>query len=463
MRNDYNGKHIMILGMARSGVAAAKLLANRGALVRINDMKTEAQLGEALEPLRGIQNIEWRLGERADGLLEGMDTLVISPGVPIESAIVQKARGMGVEVIGEIELSARVNRGHLVAITGTNGKTTTTTLTGEIFKASGANTHVVGNIGYPFSAIAGDTKEDDVVVCEVSSFQLESVAEFHPHVACITNIREDHLNRHHTMACYAAMKKRVFETQTADDFLVLFYDDPALREAAKEAKSHIIWFSATQTPPEGAFVEDGVIVFGTPESHVSLCRADELRIPGRHNLENALAAVAMAMVSGVRAEDAAKALRAFGGVEHRMEFVRELDGVRYIDDTEGTNADSTVRAVQAMTTPTVIILGGSDKKNDYTELCGEIVKNKSIRHAVLIGQTAAQFDKTLRAAGFDARHIHHTARDFRGAIELSRALAEPGGTVLLSPACASFDMFHNCEERGDIFKDIVKGLVSRQA
>ena len=461
MQADYRGKHIMILGMARSGVAAAKLLADRGALVRINDMKTEAQLGEALEPLRGVKNIEWRLGEGAEALLHGMDTLVISPGVPIESPIVKKARALGVEVIGEIELSARISQGHLVAITGTNGKTTTTTLTGEIFKASGATTYVVGNIGYPFAAIAGEAKEDDVVVCEVSSFQLESVDGFHPHVACITNIREDHLNRHHTMACYAAMKKRVFERQTAEDFLVLNYDDATLRQAAGEAGSHVIWFSGTQTPPEGAYVEDGVIVFGTPESHVALCRADELRIPGLHNLENALAATAMALVSGVSAEDAARALRAFGGVEHRMEFVRSLDGVRYIDDTEGTNADSTVKAVEAMTVPTVLILGGSDKKNDFTALCEAIVKSGFIADTVLIGQTAFQFERTLKQAGYPARHIHHAGRDFCGAIELSRALARPGGAVLLSPACASFDMFRNCEERGDIFKDIVKGMVKK--
>ncbi len=463
MRQDFRNKRIMILGMARSGVAAARLLADRGALVRINDMKTAAQLGEALEPLKNVPGIEWRLGEKAEALLEGMDTLVISPGVPIESPIVQKARALGVEVIGEIELSARISRGRLVAITGTNGKTTTTTLTGEIFRAAGAKTYVVGNIGYPFAAIAGEAGEDDVVVCEVSSFQLESVNGFRPHVACITNIREDHLNRHHTMACYAAMKKRVFERQEPDDFLVLNWDDEGLRRAAKEAESHVVWFSGTQVPPEGAFVEEGVIMFGTPDDHVSLCRAEELKIPGLHNLENALAAVAMAMVSGVRAEDAARALRAFGGVEHRMEFVRELDGVRYIDDTEGTNADSTVKAVEAMKAPTVLILGGSDKKNDYTALCEAIVKSGFIADAVLIGQTAFQFERTLREAGFPARHIHHAARDFRGAIELSRALAVPGGTVLLSPACASFDMFKNCEQRGDIFKDIVKGMVTKGA
>jgi len=461
MREDYRGKRIMILGMARSGAAAAKLLADRGALVRVNDMKTAPQLGDALEPLRGAERIEWRLGEKAEDLLEGMDTLVISPGVPIESPVVGRAKALGVEVIGEIELSARINRGRLVAVTGTNGKTTTTTLTGEIFRASGAKTHVVGNIGYPFAAIAGETGPDDVVVCEVSSFQLESVAGFRPHVACITNIREDHLNRHHTMACYTAMKKRVFEAQTADDYLVLNYDDAILREAAKEAKSHVVWFSGTREPPEGAFVKDGLIVLGTPERCEAVCRADELKIPGLHNLENALAATAVAWAMGVKSADAAKALRAFGGVEHRMEFVRELDGVRYVDDSEGTNADSTVKAVQAMNTPTVLILGGSDKKNDYTALCQAIVASGFIRRVVLIGQTARQFDETLRRAGYPAEAVHHAGADFRAAVERARALAEPGGCVLLSPACASFDMFRNCEERGDIFKDIVKGMVSQ--
>ncbi|MDD6871992.1 MAG: Mur ligase family protein, partial [Clostridiales bacterium] len=200
------GKRVMILGMARSGVAAAKLLSEKGAFVRINDLKTREQLGKALEPLEGLANIEWRLGEKPDELLPGMDMLVISPGVPIESEIVKRAESLGVEVVGEIELSARLSKGRLVAISGTNGKTTTTTLTGEIFKASGANTYVVGNIGYPFAAVAGEAKESDVVVCEVSSFQLESVKDFHPHVACLTNIREDHLNRHHTMACYIETK-----------------------------------------------------------------------------------------------------------------------------------------------------------------------------------------------------------------------------------------------------------------
>lgn len=455
------GKKVMILGMARSGVAAAGLLAEKGALVRINDLKTREQLGETLDALKDFDNIEWRLGEKPDDLLSGMDMLVISPGVPIESPIVKKAEALGVEVIGEVELSSRLSQGMLVSITGTNGKTTTTALTGEIFKESGARTYVVGNIGYPFAAVAGGTRPGDVVVCEVSSFQMESVKTFHPHVACLTNIREDHLNRHHTMECYAETKAHIFRQQTADDYLVLNYDDERLRALSGTAKSRIVWFTGRQIPPYGAFVLNGRIVFGTPGEHVELCGADELLIPGPHNLDNALAAVAMALASGVKAEDAARALRSFKGIEHRMEFVRELDGVRYIDDSEGTNADSTIKAVETMKADTVMILGGSDKKNDFTELCQAIAGSPFIRNVVLIGQTAAQFDETLRRVGYPQQAIHHAGFDFQAAIDRARSLAVQGGSVLLSPACASFDMFNNCEERGDIFKDIVHKMTAR--
>ena len=458
MGDEFRGKTITVLGMARSGAAAAKLLSGRGARVRISDLKTEEELGGSVSVLKGLDDIEWFLGRPADVALRGSDLLVLSPGIPIDSDVVKTARAMGVHVIGEIELAARINRGLLVAITGTNGKTTTTTLTGDIFTASGRKTHVVGNIGYPFTAVAGETGPDDVVVCEVSSFQLESGDGFRPRAALITNIREDHLNRHHTMANYAAAKERIFERQTAEDTLVLHYDDEYLRQAACRAKSSVLWFSATQIPPRGAFVKDGYIVFGEADRCVPVCPVGDLHIPGRHNLENALGAVALAMSQGVSPEDAARAIRAFRGVEYRMEYVRTVDGVRYIDDTEGTNADSTVRAVEAMDSPTVLILGGSEKKNDFTALCRLIAESGWIRHVVLIGHTAPLFDRTLKEAGFPEESIHHAGRDFPAAIRLCRSLAEPGGTVLLSPACASFDMFKNAEQRGDIFKDIVRGF-----
>ncbi len=455
-----NGKKVMVLGMARSGVAAAKLLDELGAQVRINDQKTKEQLADAVRPLEGCKNIEWRLGEKADELLAGEDILMISPGVPIDSAVVLKAKELGVEVIGELELGYRTGKGLLIAITGTNGKTTTTTLMGEILKNAGKNTYVVGNIGFPYTAVSGRMTEEDATVCEVSSFQLESVASFHPHVSAILNITEDHLNRHYTMENYAATKARIFENQTgAEEYVVLNYDDAALRKMASCAKCEVIWFSRKAEPPKGAFVEDGIIVYKDQNTACEICRADEVYIPGPHNLENALAAVAMSMAAGVPVEFIRDTLRTFKGVEHRIEFVRELDGIRFINDSKGTNADSTIKAVETMNRPTVLILGGSDKHVDFTAMC-EVIKNSPyIRNIVLIGQTAQQLDETLAKVGYN--QYVHAGYDFKAAIDKAFGLAEEGGNVLLSPACASFDMFKDYEQRGEIFKKIVNELESR--
>ncbi len=454
------GKKIMVLGMARSGVAAAQLLAGLGARVRVSDLKTKEQLADAVRPLETCANIEWRLGEKAEDLLAGEDELVISPGVPIDSPAVLKARELKVPVIGELELGFLTGKGTLIAITGTNGKTTTTTLVGEIFKNAGRQTYVVGNIGFPYTAISGQTRLDDVTVCEVSSFQLESIDAFHPAISAILNITEDHLNRHYTMENYVAMKARVFENQTGDDTVVLNYDDPTLREMAAKAKCRVMWFSRKATPPRGAFVADGQIVFGTPQEHRALCPAEEVYIPGPHNLENALAAAAIALAAGVPAPIVRHTLRTFKGVEHRIEFVRELDGVRFINDSKGTNADSTIKAVETMNRPTVLILGGSDKHVDFTGMCQVIRESPYIRNIILIGQTAPQLEDTLKKVGYTA--YEQAGRDFRAAIERAFALAEEGGNVLLSPACASFDMFSDFEQRGEIFKDIVNSLSSRK-
>ncbi|MBQ2955663.1 MAG: UDP-N-acetylmuramoyl-L-alanine--D-glutamate ligase [Clostridia bacterium] len=455
-----NGKKVMVLGMARSGVAAAKLLSELGAYVRLNDQKTKEKLGDAVKPLEACRNIEWRLGEPAEELLDGQDMLLISPGVPIDSPVVKKAEELGVEVIGELELGFRTAKGLLVAITGTNGKTTTTTLVGEIFKNFGKQTYVVGNIGFPYTAVSGGMKEEDVTVCEVSSFQMESVKEFRPKVAAMLNITEDHLNRHYTMENYAATKARIFANQTGDDeAVVLNYDDAAVQAMAKDVKCRVIWFSRKATPPFGAFVVNGNIVYGTAEEHVQICAASDVYIPGPHNLENALAAAAMTMAAGVPVSCIGDTLRTFKGVEHRIEFVRELDGVRFINDSKGTNADSTIKAVETMNKPTVMILGGSDKHVDFTAMCRIIKNSPYIRHVVLIGQTAAQLDETLKKVGYT--NYEHAGYDFEAAIQKAFSLAEEGGNVLLSPACASFDMFKDYEQRGEIFKNIVHGLKSR--
>ena len=450
------GRKVLVVGMARSGVAAARMLLDLGAEVRIADQKTEADFGDQLSELK-LEGVEWRLGEPAEGLLDGMDLLVVSPGVPVTHPAVTEARRRDIPVVGELELASRHAQGRLIAITGTNGKTTTCTLTGEIFKNAGKLTYVVGNIGYPYSAVALKTRPEDVTVCEVSSFQLETVERFHPSITAILNITEDHLNRHGTMAVYTQLKARVFENQTADDTLILNYDDPALREMASSARSRVRWFSRTAIPPKGAFVAGGSVVYGTADDYRAICVADEIAIPGPHNLENALAATAIAMCAEVPPPVIRHTLRTFKGVEHRIEKVRELDGVTYINDSKGTNVDSTLKAIATMAKPTVMILGGYDKHVDMTRLT-RAIPGSQIEKVVLIGDTAAEIQKGLDEAGFTA--YVHAGHDFEKAVLMARDMAEPGWNVLLSPACASFDMFQDYEQRGRAFKAIVLSLES---
>ena len=451
MRN----KNVMVLGMARSGVAAANLLLLRGARVTVCDLKTEDQFGGALDAIKAA-GAALLLGEaHPEEHLEGLDALVVSPGVPVDHPAIVAAKAKGIEVMGEVELAYRESTGLLLAVTGTNGKTTTVTLLGEIFKNAGRRTFVVGNIGTPYSGAAGEMKPGDVTVCEISSFMMETSRDFHPAICAVLNISEDHLNRHGTMEVYVAMKERVFENCGPEDTLVLNWDDPVTRGMAERAKCRVLWFSSRNPVPEGAFVRDGVIVYGTQAANKPVCQAAEVYIPGEHNLKNALAATAMAMAAGIPAPVVRHTLRTFKGVEHRIEFVRELDGVRYINDSKGTNCDSTIQAVRAMDRPTVLILGGYDKHVDFTELCREITRCP-IAHCVLIGKTAPQWEATLEKVGY--HDWVHCGYDFKAAVEKARSLAVPGGNVLLSPSCASFDMFSDYEARGRIFKDIVNAM-----
>ncbi|MBQ7848506.1 MAG: UDP-N-acetylmuramoyl-L-alanine--D-glutamate ligase [Clostridia bacterium] len=456
MRNTerYNGKRVLVVGMARSGVAAAKLLHKAGAKVVINDSKTAEQLGDALAPLAGLE-IEHMLGCPAGECLDGLDAMVISPGIPDTAPFVVKAKDMGVYVTGELEMAHQLSSGEMVAITGTNGKTTTVTLLGEIFRNAGRTTHVVGNIGYPYSAAGYDSADSDMFVCEVSSFQMETAETFHPRCAAFTNLTEDHLNRHGTMENYALTKMRMFAQMTETDVAVFNADDPALAPYMGMVRVQVLTFSRTGEVAQGAFVRDGVIVtrFGGEEREV--CPAKDVFIPGPHNLENALCAACMATACGVGAEVIAHTLRTFRGVEHRIEFVRELDGVRYVNDSKGTNVDSTIKAVQTMDRPTAIILGGYDKHCDFTPMVKEMLKSPFIREAVLIGVTADQIERQCRENGFTSLHRAGTLKE---AIDRCRALAADGWNVLLSPACASFDMFPDYEARGRIFKELVNEL-----
>ncbi len=453
-------KRVMVLGMARSGIACAKLLLLRGAEVCVCDSKAEADFGGKLDDLKAA-GAAFLLGEKhPENHLEGLDQLIVSPGIPVDHPAVVRAKALGVEVMGEVEYAYRESTGLLLAITGTNGKTTTTTLVGEIFKNAGKRTHVVGNIGTPYSGAVPEMKPDDVTVCEISSFMMETSRDFHPAICAVLNISEDHLNRHGTMEKYIALKERIFENCGAGDTLVLNWDDPVTRDMAKRAKCRVSWFSSHGEPPFGAFVVDGMIVYGTPGDNVPVCRADEVYIPGDHNLQNALAAVAMTMAAGIDAAIIAHTLKTFKGVEHRIEFVRELDGVRFINDSKGTNVDSTIQAVRAMDRPTVLILGGSPKKTNYVPLGEEILKCP-IAHIVLIGETAKEIQKALDIVGY--RDYIHAGYDFKKAVALSFELAPKGGNVLLSPACASFDMFDDYEARGRIFKGIVNAMEGREA
>ena len=451
---DYRGKKTLVVGMARSGVGAAQLLCKAGAQVTVNDSKKREELKTDLSPLDTLP-VTWALGQGAEALLDGTDVLVVSPGIPDTAPFVQKAKAMGVYVIGEVELASQLAPGMLVAITGTNGKTTTTTLTAEMFRASGKKSFAVGNIGESYAAAGLVSHAEDVMVCEISSFQMETADTFHPKAAAFLNLTEDHLNRHGTMEVYAAMKMRVFQNQTPDDVAVFNADDPALEKLIPQVKAQVMLFSRKREVPQGAFVRNGMVTVRWQGREETICPTSEIRIPGPHNLENALAAVCLAYSMGVKAETLAKTLRSFAGVEHRIEYVRTLRGVRYINDSKGTNVDSTIRAVQTMTRPTVIILGGSDKHCDFTPLVKEMLASPMMREAVVLGVTADQIEDTLRRHGFMAIRRAHSMEE---AVQLCQHDAQDGWNVLLSPACASFDMFSDYEERGRVFKRLVNEL-----
>ena len=451
---NFEGKKVLVCGMARSGVSAAQCLYELGARVTISDSKVEEKLAEALQPLEGM-DIRRCLGDQAQPAdLESYDLAVTSPGIPMQAPILRAVQAAGVPRIGELELGAQVSRAPLYAVTGTNGKTTTTTLIGEIFRNLGKTTYVVGNIGYPFTACALQCGEEDVAVAEVSSFQLETISTFHPHIAVMCNITEDHLNRHGTMEEYIRVKERIFENMGQGDYAVLNLDDPIVRGMAERIPCAPAFFSRRQEVETGAYLEGEEVVFSLNGHKKRVLRADEIRIPGEHNLENALAATALAMLAGVPAPVVRHTLKTFPGVEHRIETVRTVEGVTYINDSKGTNVDASIRAVRAMKVPTVLLAGGYDKHTDFLPLAREVLASK-IHTVVVLGDTAEQIERALRAVGFES--ILH-AKTFEEAVLLARSCAREGENVLLSPACASFDMFQDYEERGRVFKEIVSRL-----
>jgi UDP-N-acetylmuramoylalanine--D-glutamate ligase len=449
---DFNGKNVMVVGMAKSGFASAALLLNKGTHVVLYDAKTADKFSAgAFDTFVG--RAEMALGTDPGPVAEAADALVLSPGVPTNLDFITKAQRDGKRVIGEIELGFLFSQAEFVAITGTNGKTTTTALTGEVFKNAGYNTFVLGNIGVPIAAEADNTKKGDIVVAETAALQLETIDTFRPHACAALNITEDHLNRYGTMENYTAAKERIFENQTEDDFCVLNYDNDITRTMAGKQRSKIIWFSRQVTLESGVFIDEGEIVSAEDDGDHVICRTDEVKIPGAHNLENALAATALARCYKIPERVIKHTLMTFPGVEHRIEFVRELNGVRYINDSKGTNPDATEKAAAAMTRPTVLIMGGYDKHNSFESLIAGF--GEQIRAIVAIGDTQQKVIDDARKAGFSNIYM---ANGFEEAVRKCRELAQDGWNVLLSPACASYDMFDDFEQRGRVFKSIVNSF-----
>ncbi|MEA4938684.1 MAG: UDP-N-acetylmuramoyl-L-alanine--D-glutamate ligase, partial [Christensenella sp.] len=437
-----SNKKALIVGMAKSGIGTAKLLRRVGWDVVINDKKSEIEgLSEALE---GV-SVEWRLGEDPASLFDGVSLIVISPIIPMTVPFVVAAKQRGIEVISEIELGYRYSHAEFVCITGTNGKTTCTALTGEMFKTGGRHTFVLGNIGVPITEHALDTREGDVVVAETAGLQLEGNVQFHARAAGVCNITEDHLDHFGTMENYIAAKCKIFDHQTPDDIAVLNYDDAVVRDMARLTPAKVFYFSRKQEVPRGCFLRGDTVIVRDEAGEYELLRVDEIKIPGGHNLENAMLCSLLALGMGISAGAVRETLRTFPGVEHRIEFVREFDGVRYINDSKGTNPDSTIKAIQAMTRPTVLILGGYDKHSDFHELF-EHFHGSTLKAIVVLGATKQKILDTARDTGY-LGYCHATGT-FADAVACARTLAAPGDAVLLSPACASWDMFENFEQRG---------------
>ena len=458
---DVKGKKEIVIGSGKSGEAASKLLLRNGAKVILNDSNTKLDEKKIRSEFGASDDIEVILGDADDQKLSGVSMAVLSPGVPTDIAFVGHLRELGIEITGEIELAARFEKGDILAITGTNGKTTTTTLVGEIMKnyaASSNNTgevYVVGNIGEPYTDIADRTTDNSVTVAEISSFQLETTKNFAPKVSAILNITPDHLNRHKTMAEYVRVKERIAEKQGKNDTIVLNYDDALTRDFGRRVKCRVVYFTRNHDISEiGAdtellHLEDGMIKYNDTD----VISVDDMLLIGSHNHENVMAAVGMCLSYGVPLDIIKDTVRNFHAVEHRIEFVKTVDGVDYYNDSKGTNPDAAIKAVQAMKKPTVLIGGGYDKESAYDEWIESF--DGKVKCLVLIGQTAEKIAACAREHGFNELVM---ASDLKEAVKICHERAKEGDAVLLSPACASWGMFTNYEERGHKFKEYVKAL-----
>lgn len=452
---ELRNKKVLVFGSGISGIAASRLLLREGASVILydgNEALDKNQIQE--EILDGSEGeVQVILGEVSEEVLEFLSLMVISPGVPMDLPVVKRMIEKQIPVWGEIELAYVYGKGDVLAITGTNGKTTTTALLGQIMKNYKDSTFVVGNIGNPYTCIVPETSENSVIVAEMSSFQLESIHTFRPKVSAVLNITPDHLNRHHTMEAYIEAKKNIARNQTMEDTCVLNYEDEVTREFGENIKAEVLYFSSQRKLEKGIYLENGSIVYNRGENPVTVCRLNELKVLGRHNHENIMAAAAMAAAYGVPMEIIRETVTAFQGVEHRIEFVAEKNGIAFYNDSKGTNPDAAIKGIQAMERPTLLIGGGYDKESSYEEWIQSF--DKKVKKLILLGATREKIKETAEHLGFTDTIL---ADSFEEAVQLCVEYAEPGDCVLLSPACASWGMFKNYEERGDKFKELVNQL-----
>jgi UDP-N-acetylmuramoylalanine--D-glutamate ligase len=447
-------KRVLVVGLGKSGVASALFMKARGARVTVSDAKSGDELRNEIPALLD-NGITVETGGHGERTFREQDLIVVSPGVPVDAPLLQQARALGEVVIGEIELAAQFLPGPIVAITGSNGKTTTTTLTGEILTAGGLPTLVGGNIGTPAISLAEQATREMVIVLEVSSFQLETIQTFRPKIAVVLNVTPDHLDRHKTFEAYVDAKARMFENQRGDDFAVLNEDDETCVEMAARTEAQVFWFSRLKEVKQGAWVSDGKILFrdGAGEkSQREIMQVSEIPLKGAHNLENVLAAVCAGALMGCAPEKIRQAVREFKAVEHRLEFVATIGGVDYYNDSKATNVDATIKALESFPANIHLILGGKDKGSDYSVL-NDLLRQR-VKRVYTIGAAAEKIESQIGAAKVEIVR----AVTLENAVGKANAVAVAGDVVLLAPACASFDQFKSYEHRGRVFKEIVSGL-----
>ncbi|MCC2230250.1 UDP-N-acetylmuramoyl-L-alanine--D-glutamate ligase [Hominifimenecus microfluidus] len=451
--NQNQKEKVLVLGAGISGINAGKLLTEVGRPVILYDGNKEKNEAELREQLGNPSDLTIVLGELTDEVLAQAGLCVISPGIPTDADFVMQVRTAGIPVWSEIELAYHYAKGRLIAITGTNGKTTTTALTGKICADYAESVFVVGNIGNAYTKEALKTKEESITVAEVSSFQLENIVNFHPQVSAVLNITPDHLNRHKTMECYTNVKLSIAKNQSPEDVVILNYEDDRLRAAAPEMMPRVLFFSSARELPEGAYLKGEEIFLALDGTVTRVCSIQDLNLLGRHNYENVMAAVLMAVSIGIPMDSIRHSLSEFRAVEHRIEFVEEKNGVAYYNDSKGTNVDAAIQAIRAMIRPTVLLGGGYDKGAEFDEWIQAF--DGKVKQLILMGATARQIADT--AAKYGVENIVFVD-SMEEAVQTAAKTAEPGDAVLLSPACASWGMFPNYEVRGRVFKELVHAL-----